>query len=742
MKILMVLMGLDIGGAETHVVELSKALALRGHDITVVSSGGIFVDELLRAGMRHVKLPLGSRRLVKLLKSYIGLRRLLKAEHFDLVHAHARIPAFLCGILHRRMKFPFITTAHWVFKTGPILNLMTDWGERTIAVSEDIRTYLMDNYGVLHNHITVTINGVDTQKFSPDTPPGSVVAEFDMQPSAHRVVYVSRMDTDRSAVAHNLIAITPAFCNKYADFELVIVGGGNDFAAVKAEAEACNKKVGRRAVIMTGPRADINLFVAACDVFVGVSRAALEAMAAAKPVIIAGNEGNIGLFSEDKLPLGIATNFCCRGCAIPTDESLMTDIDVVFSIPQEAREALGTYNRSVIERLFSGSRMADDCESAYTDLLSIDRRRPYDILISGYYGYKNTGDDSLLQAIIQNLSEIKPMVDITVLSKTPAETARLYGVRSIHRFNVFRVLSAMRRAKLLISGGGSLVQDVTSTKSLYYYLMIISAAKKLGMRVMVYASGIGPINVRRNRAYAARVLDHADLITLREHASKDELKAMGVTKPPVCVTADPAFSLKQADEAAVSRICAREGLPGKQGYFIVSVRPWERAGVDLHSVLAQLCDDISEKYGLTPVFVPMQRSWDTEVNRRIAGLMKRHSVLLRGAYTGSELMGVIAGARLVVGMRLHTLIYAMAACVPVFGLSYDPKIDSVMGYLNQQAMANVERPDLDGMKASVDGIMQNYDVIRETLSREAQTMRLLTKRDAGYAIGLTAGETP
>jgi glycosyltransferase involved in cell wall biosynthesis len=167
MKILMVLMGLNIGGAETHVVELSKELARRKNDITVASSGGVYVKELEKAGIRHVQLPLGSRHIYKMLKSLIGLYRLIKTGNFDVVHAHARIPAFLCGLIKKHVSFNFITTAHWVFKTGPLLNILTNWGERTIAVSEDIKTYLMDNYSVPNNHITVTINGIDTDKFSP-----------------------------------------------------------------------------------------------------------------------------------------------------------------------------------------------------------------------------------------------------------------------------------------------------------------------------------------------------------------------------------------------------------------------------------------------------------------------------------------------------------------------------------------------------------------------------------------------
>ncbi|OQB14890.1 MAG: GDP-mannose-dependent alpha-(1-2)-phosphatidylinositol mannosyltransferase [Firmicutes bacterium ADurb.Bin193] len=724
MKILMVLMALDIGGAETHVVELSKELARRGHEITVASNGGVFEDELSQAGIRHIRLPLNSRRIKSMYKSYIGLKKLIKDEGFDIVHAHARIPAFICGLLRRRLKFRFITTAHWVFKTGIILNRITNWGERTIAVSDDIKSYLIKNYKIPQNQITVTINGIDTDKFSPADRSDT---------SSARVVYVSRMDADRSAVAFSLVGLTPRLYERYPNFELVIVGGGDDFDRLSKAAKRCNSKLGKSVIKTVGARTDINKFVATADVFVGVSRAALEAMSAAKPIIIAGNEGYIGLFDEDKLEDGIETNFCCRGLAMPTDEFLYKDLTAALDMTPQMRAEMGRYNRSVILDLYSQKRMADDCEAAYADLLSIDCARPLDIIISGYYGYKNSGDDSLLYAMINNLSRIKPSISITVLSHKPDETKRLYGVRSVHRFNLFRILADMRRAKLLISGGGSLVQDVTSTKSLYYYLFIIRAAKKLGMRVMVYASGIGPISSKNNRKLAGRVLNGVDLITLREPASYDELKSLNVTMPKIYITTDPAFSLEKAGDEIIDGIYDKQGLDKNESYFAVSVRPWKKSAPDFEDSLAALCDYISQKYNMKPLFIPMQQGVDTEANLRIAKKMKCESKILQGSYSVYELLGIIGRTKLVIGMRLHFLIYGAVGSIPVFGLSYDPKVDSMLSYLGQQFKENVESPSLERMKKNVDEIMNNQNDIKASLCNAVVSMREKTNLDTEYA---------
>lgn len=110
-KIMMVLMGLEIGGAETHVVELSKELKRQGYEIVVVSNGGVYERELTDAGIRCYHAPLHRRSAPLMLRSLTILRRVIQAEKPDVVHAHARIPAFLCGILHKQMGFPFVTSA-------------------------------------------------------------------------------------------------------------------------------------------------------------------------------------------------------------------------------------------------------------------------------------------------------------------------------------------------------------------------------------------------------------------------------------------------------------------------------------------------------------------------------------------------------------------------------------------------------------------------------------------------------
>ena len=104
-KILMALMGLEIGGAETHVVELSKELKKQGYDIIVASNGGVYEKELAEAGIRHYHVPLNQRNVLKMARSYFILKKIIKKEKVDIVHSHARIPSFVCGLLNEKQLY-------------------------------------------------------------------------------------------------------------------------------------------------------------------------------------------------------------------------------------------------------------------------------------------------------------------------------------------------------------------------------------------------------------------------------------------------------------------------------------------------------------------------------------------------------------------------------------------------------------------------------------------------------------
>ena len=486
-RVLMALTRFDIGGAETHVLELSLELQRMGFHVVVVSNGGVYEKNLAEAGIPHYQIPLQSKSPQNIIKSLRLLSKVIRDEKIDIVHAHGRIPAFLCGLLKKVKTFTFVTTAHWVFDTSHGLKYISNWGEKVIAVSEDIKTYLMDNYHTNPADIYVTINGIDTEKFCKNADYASVISEFSLSETSKKIVYISRMDEDRARVAFELVEIAPRLTALCPDLEIVIVGGGNVFSKLEEKTEEINRAIGRRAVVLTGARTDIYKFAALGDVFVGVSRSALEAMACEKPVIVAGNEGYIGIFDESKLDVSIDTNFCCRGLEMSSCERLFSDLTLLLSASDEENARLGTYGRNLILNNYSLSKMAQDCVKMYT--AAVDSKK-WDAVISGYYGYENSGDEALLYAMLENLRSEKDDVRVLVLSKKPEETEAKYGVHAVNRYHLFKIRKALRLSRLFIFGGGSLIQDVTSNKSLWYYLTVISMAIKNGVSVMLYANGM------------------------------------------------------------------------------------------------------------------------------------------------------------------------------------------------------------------------------------------------------------
>ncbi len=735
-KILMALMSFSIGGAETHVLELSGELKKKGFDVVLISGGGVYEEVLKEMGIKHYTAPLYTKNPLQVIKSLKILKRVIKEEKIDIVHAHGRIPAFLCSILHKTMDFVFVTTAHWVFTTKYGLKYISKWGKKTVAVSEDIKKYLMENYNTNPMDIFVTINGIDTEKFSQNADFSSVMTEFDLSGDTRKIVYISRMDEDRAEVAFRLLNIAPELSSLYDDIEIVIVGGGNVYDKIELKAKEVNEKVGKRLVTLAGARTDIYKFAAMSDLFIGVSRAALEAMACAKPVIVAGNEGYIGIFDKDKLDVCIDTNFCCRGCELSSDERLLKDVCYLLSADSEEIKRLSAYSRETILDSYSVSKMADDNIRMYK--AAVDKYE-YDAVISGYYGFENSGDEALLCGIIDNLRKSDEDIKICVLSKSPKDTAEKYGVHSVNRYNFFKVSKILKKSRLFISGGGSLLQDVTSSKSLWYYISMIKLAKSKGVPVMVYANGIGPIEKQFNKKLAIRALELAKKITLREDGSYMFLKDMGIDMSKVEITADPALLIEPISKKEAIAILEKEGISADKKCIGISVRNWKTEGADFEeNISAALCD-ICKKYDLFPVFFPLKQPEDIEISHRIAKRLDVESKVLECKYSAPEIIGIVGEMELMLCMRLHAVIYAAVRAVPSVNISYDPKVSNMASYLGLGDSMEIPTLTKEDLTNQLSDIIENKDKIKNELFLKCNEFKEKAEKDALFAFELIKG---
>lgn len=359
----------------------------------------------------------------------------------------------------------------------------------------------------------------------------------------------------------------------------------------------------------------------------------------------------------------------------------------------------------------------------------------YDVMISGYYGFNNSGDDAILLAIINNLKNIKKDIRIVVLSKNPKDTTANYGVDSIDRFDLLEVIRTMKQTRLFVNGGGNLIQDVTSTRSLIYYLTTIYLAKRMGLKVMLYANGIGPVSRSFNRYFTSRIINLVDVITLREEASAIELSELGIKKPEIIVTADPALSLLPADSNEVAKIFSKEGISHNCPLIGFSIRKW--AGYDSYSrIIAEAADYLEEKYNAKSVFIPLHFPSDLSVAEDIASKMRHTPFILRNRYDVDKTLGIIKKLDMVLGMRLHALIYAVSLSVPVIGLIYDPKVQGFLKYVNQPSGGNVANLDLDKLKKLIDEIWSKKAEIKKQLYENNKLLKQKAYENAEIAIRL------
>jgi polysaccharide pyruvyl transferase CsaB len=358
------------------------------------------------------------------------------------------------------------------------------------------------------------------------------------------------------------------------------------------------------------------------------------------------------------------------------------------------------------------------------------------MLICGAYGKGNAGDDAILQAIVRALRERDPDLPLWATSRSPKETARDVGVGGVYTFQPWKVRRLMRRTKLYLSGGGSLIQDATSSRSLWYYLNSMRRAKARGNAVMMFGCGIGPVRREYNRRRAAKTIQACvDRITLRDAASLRELEQLGVRGIPTRVTADMAFLVVPAPEDRIAALCTAHGIQPEDRLLILAPRPWGSAGQRLEDFAAAAVYG-AEAHGLRPVLLAMEPVKDRSVCRQIAALAAAKGVecpVLESSEDTGTVVGLIRRADAVLGMRLHSLIFAAAQGTPFAGVSYDPKVAGFVDYIGQGLCCSLEEADAPRLCAMIDGLCLSES---EDFRTAAQRLRTLAAENTAEAMEL------
>ena len=352
----------------------------------------------------------------------------------------------------------------------------------------------------------------------------------------------------------------------------------------------------------------------------------------------------------------------------------------------------------------------------------------------GYYGFRNLGDEAVLAGIRHALAgEIGEAVDLLVLSNDPGATEVFHpGVRAVNRWQWRESAAAMRGTDLFILGGGSLLQDATSVKSVLWYALMAMMARRRSRRVLWWGQGVGPLTSQASRRLVRWIADQADAITVRDKNSADLLQTIGCRRS-IEVVADPAFALEPASS----------GVTTGRDSCLLALRPWRDdrlLQLGDGGLLAALRRSFGAQQALTAL--PMHLPGDRRFAESLPGFSSSNTAVMDWAESGAtieETIGSVAQARYVVAMRLHALIFAVRCAIPFVALSYDPKVDALATAAGQEdILVSVESLDVAALQSALHGLTRNADARRERLQSFALEQGQLARRPAMIAAGLLA----
>ncbi|MCX7967000.1 MAG: polysaccharide pyruvyl transferase CsaB [Armatimonadetes bacterium] len=283
------------------------------------------------------------------------------------------------------------------------------------------------------------------------------------------------------------------------------------------------------------------------------------------------------------------------------------------------------------------------------------------VFLFGYFGAGNFGDEWTLASFIKGCQRFGlSRKQLVVLSRNPQRTSNEHDVAAIPR-NWRSILSTVRESHSVIGCGGSLLQDVTSFRSLAFYCLLIWVAKAMGKKVALLGQGLGPLKRTLSRKLAKRTLNACDLVTFREEVSFETAKQIGVQIDDCFVTADLTFVWDDLPQ--------RE----REAEFGVNIRPlkgrWNEETIG-EALKKLLCE------GENVLLLPLQPQSDELVLKTLAASLPSKWWRYESWRDGLE---GISSIGLLIAMRLHALVAACLLGVPFVGLNYDPKVANIFG---------------------------------------------------------------
>ena len=737
MKVIHLISGGDSGGAKTHVLSLLQNLSRTIEVDMVCFMEGPFAQEARELGIStQVYSDRNVLRTLRLLKQKI------REGGYDLIHCHGARGNMMGAFLRKSTGLPVVTTVHSDYRLdylgrpfsrityGTINTLALRRLDYRIGVS-DAMVDLLISRGFDPDKLFPIYNGIDFT-----LPP----------PALDRMAYLRSvgLEVDETSVVAGIAArlnpvkdiatLIRGFAKAHAacpQLRLLIAGDGEQLDMLKGLAAELGV-AGQ--VCFAGWVTDTNTFYQSLDINTLTSLSetfpyALTEGARASLPTISSRVGGVPYLIDHGVN-GLLFS--------PGDADELARHLVALAQDATLRHHLGQrLHQKAVEEYALESTVRRQLD--IYEIILRRQQRPHhsrdSALVCGAYGRGNAGDDAILEAIVAELRHLDPDLPVWVLSRSPQDTRLKYRVNSIYTFGVPKFLWRMARTRLYINGGGSLMQDVTSHRSLWFYLFTISAAKRLGNQVLMYGCGIGPIHHPSNRKRASRVLQKSvDAITLRDTHSLSELEDMGVTRPEIVLSADPTVILPAAEPEVIDGMLESQGLDPHGRYIGFTLRPWpgfeEKA-----ELFGRAADYAWETYGLTPVFLPIEKRLDVEASRKATAYMKAPHHIVEDTGASDHTIGLFARMQVVVSMRLHALVFSAGQGVPLVGVVYDQKISSFLSYIGQDLFTDLGELTYERLTGQIDAAVRRIGDV-QFLSGGVERLRQVERRNSETAAKL------
>jgi polysaccharide pyruvyl transferase CsaB len=326
------------------------------------------------------------------------------------------------------------------------------------------------------------------------------------------------------------------------------------------------------------------------------------------------------------------------------------------------------------------------------------------ILIIGYYGANNTGDEILLKSTIKLLKSIYKSSEIKAITYNVENTELAHGIRGISRNKFAAIINEVKKSDIVVGGGGSMIQNVTSNRSLIYYLTILKIAKLFNKKVFLLGNGIGPIKGSFPLKMTVDILKSIDAIILRDKDSFKLLDSKGLQN--IYLGNDLAFNLDY------EKVLDLHPVPRK---IAINLRNWTYKDDFLYEMKRFVRYLVEKDY--TVVFIPFQKGNDDLILKEILASIKSNKIRLVESEDCEVILKEIASSEIFIGMRLHGLIFSSIVNTPFIGLTYDPKVSSFSEGQGQPYFKTIEEIDFPSLKHKFENMYKHREYYKNLLKQ-------------------------